>query len=101
MIIKSYEIEKNISNFAKNNFYLVYGENSGLKKEISNTIKNAVTKKNDNLETLSIYESEILDNEENFINFIYSGSLFGNKKIINILGASDKIFKKISDIHAN
>jgi DNA polymerase III subunit delta len=101
MIIKSYEIEKNISNFAKNNFYLIYGENSGLKKEISNTIKNAITKKDDNLETLSIYESEILDNEENFINFIYSGSLFGNKKIINVHEASDKIFKKISDIHAN
>ena len=101
MIIKSYEIEKNISNFSKNNFYLVYGENSGLKKELSNTIANAVIKKNDSIETLTIYESEILDNEENFINFIYSGSLFGNKKIINILEASDKIFKKISDIHTN
>ena len=101
MIIKSYEIQKNISNFSKKKIYLIYGENTGLKKEIANSIKNAVIKKDDNLEILSTYESEILDNEETFINFIYSGSLFGNKKIINIFEGTDKIYKKIIDIHAN
>ena len=38
MIIKSYEIkDKEISKFG---FFLVYGENEGLKKEIINKIKN-------------------------------------------------------------
>ena len=34
-----------------------------------------------------------------FYNFIYSGSLFGNKKIITIYEATDKIIKKITDIY--
>ena len=33
MIIKSYEIKKNKSNLAKSNFFLLYGENLGLKKD--------------------------------------------------------------------
>ena len=39
MIIKSYEIQKNLSNFLKYNFYLLYGENNGLKKEIRELCK--------------------------------------------------------------
>jgi len=58
-----------------------------------------IEKKDNNVEILFLYESEILDNEENFYNFIYSGSLFGNKKIITIYEATDKIIKKISDIY--
>ena len=38
MIIKSYEIKKNKSNLAKSNFFLLYGENLGLKKDIKNFI---------------------------------------------------------------
>ena len=34
MIIKSYEVKKNIENFSKYNFFLLYGENVGLKKDI-------------------------------------------------------------------
>ena len=50
MIIKSYEIQKNLSNFLKYNFYLLYGENNGLKKEIRESIKVTIkrkTQKND------------------------------------------------------
>ena len=38
MIIKSYEIKKKKSNFLKNNFFLLYGENLGLKKDIKDFI---------------------------------------------------------------
>ena len=38
MILKSYEIKKNKSNFLKNNLFLLYGENLGLKKDIKNII---------------------------------------------------------------
>ena len=64
MIIKSYEVKKNISNLLKYNFFLLYGENFGLKKDIRDIIKAAVKQKNDNIELLSLYESEIIDNEE-------------------------------------
>jgi len=99
MIIKSYEVKKNKLNLFKYNFFLLYGENLGLKKDIRKIIKSEIEKKESNVEILFLYESEILDNEENFYNFIYSGSLFGNKKIITIYEATDKIIKKISDIY--
>ena len=99
MIVKSYEVQKNISNLSKYNFYLLYGENFGLKKDIRDIIKTAVKQKNDSIEMLSLYETEIINNEENFFNFIYSGSLFNNKKIITISEASDKIMKKITSVY--
>ena len=99
MIIKSYEIQKNISNFSKYNFFLLYGENVGLKKDISDIIKKVIKQKNDDIEFLPLYETEILDDEENFYNSIYSGSLFSNKKIITIFDTTDKIIKKISDVY--
>ena len=91
MIIKSYEIKKNTKNFFKYNFYLLYGENVGLKNDIRDIIKISTKQKDDKIEILSLYENEILNNEENFYNFVYSGSLFGNKKIISIFEATDKI----------
>ena len=99
MIIKSYELQKNQSNLSKYNFFLLYGENFGLKKDLKDIIKSAIGQKNDSIEILSIYESEIIDNEENFYNSIYSGSLFSNKKIIIISEATDKIIKKINNIY--
>ena len=99
MIIKSYEIKKNKLIFLKNNFFLVYGENIGLKKDIQNFITTEIKKEESNSETLSLYENEILDNEENFYNTIYSGSLFSNKKIIFVYEATDKIIEKISGVY--
>ena len=99
MIIKSYEVQKNRSNLSKYNFFLLYGENFGLKKDIKDIIKIAIKQKNDSLEMLSVYETEIFDNEENFYNSIYSGSLFSKKKIITIFDATDKIMKKIDSVY--
>ena len=94
MIIKSYEIRKNKSNLLKNNLFLLYGENLGLKKDIKNYITNEI-KQNGNIEIISIYENEIINNEDNFFNSIYSGSLFSQKKIITIYESTDKIIDKI------
>ena len=99
MIIKSYEIKKKKSNFLKNNFFLLYGENLGLKKDIKDFIASEIKQKDDTIEILSLYENEIFDNEENFHNFVYSGSLFSDKKIITIYGGTDKIIKKINDVY--
>jgi len=99
MIIKSFEVKKNIQNFYKHNFYLMYGENVGLKNDIRDFIKKIIKQKNDKIEILSLTEDEILSNEENFYDFIYSGSLFSDVKILTISQATDKIIKNISDIY--
>ena len=98
MIIKSYEIQKNLSNFLKYNFYLLYGENNGLKKEIRESIKVTIKRKDSNLELLSLYDNDIISNKENFYNSIYSGSLFSKKKIITINYGTDKIINVIKDV---
>lgn len=46
MIVKSYEVQKNSLNFLKYNFFLLYGENQGLKKDIRKFIKKVVEQKN-------------------------------------------------------
>ena len=97
MILKSYEIQRNPSNLLKYNVFLLYGENSGLKKDIRESIKTVVSQQDANIELLSLYENDIIDNEENFYNSIYSGSLFSNKKIISINNGTDKIIKQVND----
>ena len=91
MIIKSYELNK--INLKKNNIYLLYGENEGLKnKVINDTFKEF-------LKNIYKYdEKEILDNKENFFNSIFSKSFFETKKIIMILRTSDKIVNIIEEI---
>ena len=98
MIIKSYETEKKVSNLIKLNLILLYGENNGLKKDVRETIIKKFKEEKDNIEFLSFYEDEILQNQENLYNAIFSGSLFSNKKIITINNATDKIFKEIEKI---
>ena len=101
MIIKSYEVKKNKLNLVKSNFFLLYGENLGLKKDIKNFITKEIKQKNDSVEILSLYESEIVNNEENFYNLAYTGSLFSSFKIITVYDATDKIIKKINNVYDN
>ena len=68
MIIKSYEVHKKISSFLKYNFFLLYGENIGLKKDVKEFIRRGLKEKDNNIEILSAYENEILSNDENFYN---------------------------------
>ena len=75
MICKSYEIQKNLPNFLKYNFFLLYGENYGLKKEIKELIKKKVEQKDSKVELLSLYENEVTNNEESkliCINYIFN-----------------------------
>ncbi len=98
MIIKSYEI-KNKTNLIKNNLFLLYGENFGIKKEIKNFIFETLKSKENDIESLSLYENEILADEENFYNSIYSDSLFSKIKIITIYDATDKLINKLMDVY--
>ena len=78
MITKSYEIEKNPTKFSNFNLFLLYGENFGLKKDIRDIVKIAVKQKNDSIELLSLYETEII------LNSLQYWSLLIYKKIIKI-----------------
>ncbi len=101
MIIKSYEILNNPKNFIKYNLFLLYGENNGLKNDIVDKLKNLLNKEHNKIELLQIYENEIIENDKNFYNSIYSGSLFSTFKIIIVNNGSDKILKNINDITEN
>jgi len=92
MIVKSYEIDK--IDLKKNQFFLLYGENQGLKNEIIEK----KFKKNYSKNIYNYEENEILNNEENFFNDILSRSFFENKKLIIINRTSDKIKNLIEEI---
>jgi len=84
VIIKSYEIKnKEISKFK---FFLVYGENEGLKKDVINIIKSKNVFKE-----IKYEESQILNNKSEFYNEINNRSLFDEKKTYLIERCSDKI----------
>ncbi len=90
MIIKSFEVNK--INLNNSPFILMYGKNEGLKNQtINRLIKNqSITHKYE--------EKEITDNPNNFLDSIFSDSLFEKKKIITIKRATDRIFKILSEI---
>ena len=87
MIIKSFEINK--IDPLKNNLILFYGQNEGLKDE--NILK--LSSKFHN--KIKYQEQEILENQNNFFDGIFSGSLFDEDKFIIINQATDKIVKII------
>ena len=63
MIYKSYLLEQNIE-LIKNNIFLFYGENDGLKNELKKKIRLKKAKK----EILVLNQDEILKNQNSFIN---------------------------------
>ena len=92
MIIKSFELEK--IDLKDKKFFLLYGENQGLKKEIIEK----KFKKNffDNI--YNYEENIIVNNEGEFFNNILSKSFFENEKLIIINRATDKIKNIIEEI---
>ncbi len=91
MIIKTFEIDK--KKFDKQNFFLVYGENEGLKKEIIQTIK-----KNLNGVVENFDETQINNDKQTFYEKIFNRSLFEKEKIIIINRCSEKIYNVIENI---
>ena len=90
MIVKSFELKK-ISKNTK--IFLIYGENEGLKKEISNKITKQFQGKEVNYD-----ENEVIKNFEEFANLIKNHSLFDDKKIITVNRCSEKISEIIFSI---
>ena len=96
MLIKSYEILKKDLNFL--NSFLIYGENTGLKQDIVKSVIELKEKKNIKYKQFKFEEEEIIKNQNDFFNLIFSGSLFDEKKAIFINRTTDKLFNLISEI---
>jgi DNA polymerase III subunit delta len=92
MIIKSFEINK--IDLKKNKFFLFYGENEGLKKQIIDER----FKKNYSENIYNYEENEIIQNKENFFSNILTGSFFEKEKLIIINRTTDKIRDIIEEI---
>ncbi|WP_440694888.1 DNA polymerase III subunit delta [Candidatus Pelagibacter sp. HIMB109] len=93
MIIKSFSInyEKLFSDYKIN---LIYGENFHLKTEILNKLTQ-IFKKNE-FKTKFIKEDEFLKDIEILDNYLNQDSLFGEKEILIIQEASDKLLDYIN-----
>ena len=91
MIIKTFEINR--KKFDKENFFLIYGENEGLKNEIIKIIKKNLDGYFENYD-----ESQIISNNEMFYEKIFNQSLFEKSRTIIINRCSDKIFEIIENI---
>ena len=92
MIIKNYEIPK--LDLKKNNYFLFYGDNEGLKEEI---IKKRF-EENYKDKIFRYEEKEILENKGEFFENILTKSFFDNEKLIIINRATDKIKEIIENL---
>jgi len=92
MIIKSFEFKK--INIKRYNFYLFYGENEGLKKELIDTN----FKKHFENRIYSYEENAVLNNEKEFFDTILTKSFFDSEKLIIVSGVTNKIFNIIEQI---
>ena len=89
MILKHYSLTENI--LKKNNIYLLYGNNEGLKNEVTcKIIKNNQTLKYD--------ENEVLNNQNQFYENVTSSSLFESNKTIIVKRTTDKILKIVEEV---
>ena len=96
MLIKSYEILKKDLNFL--NSFLIYGENTGLKQDIVKSVIGLKEKKDIKYKKFEFEEEEIIKNQNDFFNLIFSGSLFDKKKVIFVNRTTDRLFNLISEI---
>ena len=92
MIFKSFEFKK--INIREYNFYLFYGENEGLKKELINNNFKKIFKNN----TYNYEESFILQNQKNFFDEVLTKSFFETEKLIIISEVSIKIIDIIDEL---
>ncbi len=91
MIVKTFEINK--KKIDKQNFFLIYGDNEGLKKEIIQNLKKILKGNIDHFD-----EAQILVDNELFYEKIFNQSLFEKEKIIIINRCTEKIYEEIENI---
>ena len=91
MILRSYEVENNISNALKFKFLLIYGENIGLKE----VLKKKIINYNKEAEIINLFQEDINKNKNIISTEAKNISLFAKEKVIIINQADDKIITEI------
>ena len=91
MIIKTFQVKNLYPN--KQSFFLLYGENEGLKKEITDIIVKDFQKS-----VLTYDSEEIINNPSIIFSELNNVSLFENKRALIINRATDKFFSIIEDL---
>ena len=92
MIIKAFELEK--LKKVNENFFLLYGDNEGLKNQVFEEVFT-----NDSKRKIQRFdENEILNNYDNFISSIINKSFFDESKLILIQRTTDKIIKLLNNL---
>ncbi len=94
MILKSFEIEKNIKNVLNYKFILIYGENIGLKEDL----KNKIIKLDDKSEIINLYQEDLIKNKDIILDEVKNISLFTQKKIIIVNQVTEKILSSLEDL---
>ena len=94
MIIKSYLLERNISEIEECFATLIYGENIGFKDDIKYQIKEKYKK----VDKIYLNQDDILKNSKVLTEQIENTSLFSKNKIIFINQVSEKIRKILMDV---
>ena len=92
MIVKHFDLKKKIKTDI--NFYLLYGQNSGLIEETINT----ELKPNFSKNIFYYDELELLSKLDEFKEEIFNKSFFDNDKLIIISRATDKVLKIIEEM---
>ena len=91
MIVKNYEIKNYID---KNNIFLIYGQNQGLKEEIILNFSSKYSRAS----IFKYNEKEVLANSEILYDNLLSQSFFNKEKLILIENISDKFLEEIKKI---
>ncbi len=97
MIVKSFEIEKNINIISKFKLVLIYGENIGLK----DSLKKKLIIFNKEAEIINLYQEDFAKNKKVLLNEIENISLFVEQKLILINQANEKNLDNIEDLKVN
>ena len=94
MILKSFELEKNIKSILNYKFILIYGENIGLK----DFFKKKIVDLNKKAEIINLYLEDITKNKNLILNEVKNISLFNEEKLIVVNQVNEKIYSEIESL---
>ena len=94
MILKSYELERDIKKILNFKSILIYGENVGLKQSFKKKIINLYK----NSDILNIYQEDFTKNKNILTNEINNISLFAKSKLIIVNHISNEILDSINQM---